>query len=149
MNARVDSLQEHPFLQQFKGTFSGILQWHQLDDLWQKVLADDAQWYIYAVGEVPPQAISDAKQLKTFIHKVDKLLREEHDEDYCGIVYADNRQAPSYIKIFDPSHLGSSCGSSAHPPLPAWILSKQKPIDLPHAFPQPGNRKRWWQKVFN
>ncbi|MGW8227913.1 MAG: hypothetical protein ACWGOW_03380 [Gammaproteobacteria bacterium] len=140
----------HPFMQTYRGAFSGILRWPQLDELWETLRQQtDKQWYIYAVGETPPSQVSDAAQLDTFIQAIDPLLRSEHKEDYCGIVYVDNRQSPSFIKIYDPHNLGVVCGFSDNPPLPGWILSLQEPIDLQTALPPAGNRRRWWQKLFS
>ncbi len=139
----------HPFLQAFRGSFSGVLRWHQLDELWLRVLMTKQEgWYIYAVGETPPSAPQTDTALETIIHELNILLHREHQEDYCGIVYTDDMQQPRYIKVFDPNHLGSVCGSSGNPPLPGWILSKMQPIDLPAALPQPTNRRHWWQKLF-
>jgi len=139
----------HPFIQSYRGAFSGILRWPQLDELWETLrLQTDKQWYIYAVGETPPVQVSNTAQLETFLKAIDKLLRSEHEEDYCGIVYVDNRQSPSFIKIYDPNNLGVVCGFSDNPPLPGWILSLQQPIDLSAALPPAGTRRRWWQKLF-
>lgn len=141
--------EQHPFLHHFRGSFSGVLRWHQLDDLWQRVIADNASgWYVYAVGEEPPTTMLTGDNLNLVVRELDELLRREHDEDYCGIVYTDSMQQPTFIKVFDPNNLGSTCGSSGNPPLPGWILSKLQPINLPAAMPQPGNRRRWWQKLF-
>lgn len=136
------------YIETFKGRFSGIMRWPQLDTLWDTLRADNEGWYIYAVGEAPPTEPASAEQVTQFIDRVDKLLREEHDEDYCGIVYADDTEQPGFIKIFDPNNLGVSCGYSENPPLPGWVLSRIPPSDLPEAFPPPGNRRRWWQKMF-
>ena len=142
--------QPSEFLIAFRGSFSGILRWPQLDSLWQVLKSDaDGGWYIYAVGESPPIEQATESQLLTFVSEIDTLLRKEHDEDYCGVVYVDDKERPSYIKIFDPNNLGVSCGFSDNPPLPGWILSKLAPVDLPNAFPQVGTRKRWWQRVFD
>jgi len=137
------------FREAFKGSFSGVLRWEQLDELWQR-LRDDAagDWYLYAVGEVPPTDTVSKYDVIQFIEQVDDLLRREHDEQYCGIVYADDVNAPSFVKIFDPNNLGVSCGYSDSPPLPGWILSKLPPVDLQAPMPQPGNRRRWWQRLF-
>jgi len=62
---------------------------------------------------------------------MDKLLRREHQEDYCGIVYANDLQTPGSIKIYDPNNLGVSCGYNDNPPLPGWIMSRIPPVDLP------------------
>ncbi len=143
--------QDNPFVEKFKGGFTGILRWHQLDELWTNLLAaskDD--WYIYPVGEQPPEIHCSAEQLSTFIAAIDKLLREDHKENYCGIVYVDDKQTPAFIKIYDPHNLGHVCGSNGSPPpLPGWILSKLRPVDLQAVMPPTGNRRKWWQKIFS
>lgn len=135
------------FMQAFRGSFTSALRWHHLDALWQ-VLRDDAAegWYIYAIGEKPPAQASEPQRVLAFIDEIDKLLRAEHDEAYCGIVYADDLQQPSFIKIYDPNNLGVSCGYSDTPPLPGWVLSKLPPGDLPATL-VPKNRRRWWQEL--
>lgn len=141
--------EEHPYLQAFRGSFSGVLRWHQLDALWKQVLVDHGNgWYVYAVGEEPPVTALAGEPLNRVVRELDELLRRDHDEDYCGIVYTDDMHKPSYVKVFDPHNLGSTCGSSGNPPLPGWILSKMPPINLPAALPQPNSRRRWWQKLF-
>ena len=57
-------------------------------------------------------------------------VQHGHREDYCGIVYADDFDRPTLVKVFHPNHLGSSCGFSETPPLPGWILSLLPPADL-------------------
>jgi len=138
-----------PYLKTFQGGFSGILRWPQLDALWDTLRHDtDGGWYVYAVGEPPPEVPSSPQDLNRFIAEVDALLRRDHETDYCGIVYADDRERPSFIKIYDPNNLGVVCGSSEAAPLPGWTLSKLKPLDLPGALLPPGNRRRWWQRLF-
>ncbi len=142
-------MQNSPFYKAYRGHFLGGLRWHQLDNLWGKLTnkkQDD--WYVCTVGEQPPQQTLNANKLEHFIQELDQLLRREHDEDYCGIVYADSHEEPTFIKVFDPNNLGTACKTSGVPTLPSWILSKIKPVDLPSAFPQSGNRKRWWKSLF-
>ncbi|MCU7838604.1 MAG: hypothetical protein KZQ82_02630 [Candidatus Thiodiazotropha sp. (ex Lucinoma annulata)] len=140
--------EQNLYLQAFKGSFTSTLRWHHLDALWTVLKADaGGHWYIYAIGEPPPTAVADAEMVVKFVDSIDKLLRDEHDEKYCGIVYADDLSRPSFIKIYDPNNLGVSCGYSDNPPLPGWILSKIPPVDLP-AVVLPKNRQRWWQKLW-
>lgn len=142
------SVQE-AYLTAFRGKFTSVMRWPQLDAFWQTLRsqADDG-WYIYAVGETPPDAPVAKEKLLKFIDEIDVLLHQEHDEDYCGIVYIDNHDRPEFIKIFDPNNLGVSCGFSEKPPLPGWILSRIQPIELEEALYPPKNRQRWWQKIF-
>jgi hypothetical protein len=137
-----------PFRTAFKGRFENVLRWQQLDALWD-VLGRDAegQWYIYAVGEQPPTDPASPARVRQFLDEIAKLLRAEHEEDYCGIVFTDSMLTPAFVKIFDPNNLGVSCGYSDNPPLPGWVLSKQAPVDLNVTAPLPGNRRRWWQRL--
>lgn len=136
------------FIDAFRGRFSGIMQWHQLDSLWQTVqsTAHDG-WYIYAVGKAAPTETGSANEIREFIQEIDVLLHREHKEDYCGIVYVDDPANPSFIKIFDPNNLGVVCGYSNNPPLPGWILSALPPLMLEDALPLPANRRRWWHRL--
>lgn len=137
-----------PFRQAFKGRFESVLRWEQLDVFWEVMRQDAASdWYIYAVGEPPPPQPASAELVRTFLLEIERLLRKEHAEDYCGIVFADSLELPQFVKIFDPNNLGVSCGFSEKPPLPGWILSKLPPSDLITATPLPGNRLRWWQRL--
>jgi hypothetical protein len=138
------------YIKTFRGGFSGIMRWAQLGELWNKVSADAAGgWYIYAIGEPPPEAPADGDQVKRFLEEIDSVIRKDHGEDYCGIVYTDSREHPEFIKIYDPNNLGVVCGASENPPLPGWTLSKLRPVNLPQAFPVPANRRRWWRRLFN
>jgi hypothetical protein len=132
------------FDQLFDGTLYSLLSWKQLADFWERLDAD-AGWYLYALGEARPEQPADAEHVLAFTREIDALLRREHHEDYCGIVYADDLDNPSLIKIYDPNHLGTSCGSSKHRILPGWIMSKMQPSDLAPSHLVPQNRKRWWQ----
>jgi hypothetical protein len=137
------------YLAAFNGGFYGVLRWHQLDALWGRVRARAAEgWYVYALGEAPPGSPVSAAELERFIDEVDALLRRDHDADYCGVVYVDNPDSPRFIKIYDPNHLGASCGSSGERILPGWTLSLVPPVDLPSAMPQTNSRRKWWQRIF-
>ncbi len=139
-----------PFLNRYRGYFRNLLKWNDLDTLWQVLRSNtEKSWYIYAVGEPPPQQPLDHEQVLHFITQIDELLHREHKEDYCGIVYVDDVDDPGFIKIYDPHNLGSVCGPGfGPPPFPGWILSLLPPSDLNAAFPPPANRRRWWQRIF-
>ncbi len=141
---------QNEFLTAFRGSFTSTLRWHQFERLWELLRTQSpGGWHVYAVGEPPPDACLTEQQLTLFLCEMEVLLRREHDEDYCGIVYADDLASPAFVKIFDPNNLGVSCGYSDNPPLPGWILSRLKPIDLPSAVIQTASRKRWWRRLFD
>jgi len=137
-----------PFRAAFHGRFHNVLRWEQLDGFWE-VLHRDAggNWHVYVVGESPPTEPANPDFFSTFLSEIDQLLRREHTEDYCGVVFTDSFDTPTFVKIFDPNNLGVSCGYSDNPPLPGWILSKLPPVDLESNVVLPGNRRRWWNRL--
>ncbi|MBE9567540.1 MAG: hypothetical protein IMF14_02510 [Proteobacteria bacterium] len=141
---------EEVYLAAYRGNTTSTMRWNDLDAFWQvfRAQADD-YWYIYAVGETPPDSTASREHLLKFIEEIDALLHKEHEEDYCGIVYIDNKEEPAFVKIFDPNNLGVTCGFSDNPPLPGWILSKIQPVELESALNPPKNRQRWWQQIFS
>lgn len=129
------------FRTRLNGHFQGILHWSQLDALWMRVKI--GEWYVYQLGELVPQSPLKGEMLAQRIAALDALLHQEHDETYCGIVYADDADSPTLIKVYDPSHMGSSCSTAASPP--GWILSITPPQTIELHAPIPNNRRRWWQ----
>lgn len=145
----MDTSIKEAYVSAFRGNFTSTMRWPDLDEFWEVLKANaDDNWYIYAVGEIPPESTSAKAHLLNFIDGIDELLHREHDEDYCGIVYVDNKDAPEFVKIFDPNNLGVTCGFSENPPLPGWILSRIQPVELEEALNPPKNRQRWWQQIF-
>lgn len=141
---------EQNYLDAFKGRFTSLMRWEHLDDFWNTLRNQSTnEWYIYAVGEIPPEQPVAEEHLLKFVDEIDELLHQEHDETYCGIVYTDDKELPEFIKIFDPNNLGVSCGFSDNPPLPGWILSKIPPVELESALNPPNNRRRWWKRIFD
>lgn len=137
-----------PYMQQFRGSFISAMKWPDLDALWERIRARPEGWYVYAIGEPCPVEAVSAETLLHFIDEIDALLHREHEENYCGIVYADDLKTPDMVKIYDPNNLGVTCGYSDNPPLPGWVLSHQAPVDVPAHMPVPKNRSRWWQRIF-
>ena len=131
------------FDNRLNGTFSGILQWQQLDELWMRV--KQGEWYFYQVGEALPMAKLHGEELQRRIDALDALLRKEHDYHYCGIVYANDVEHPTLIKVYDPNNMGSSCSGNAAPSPPGWILSTKQPSLIDISTPSTNSRKRWWQ----
>lgn len=127
------------------GRLWAVMSWDQLTAFWARVVPDG--WYLYAVGEEVPTAPAAAETTAEFVKRIDQLLRDDHRHDYCSIVYADNLDQPSFIKIYDPNNLGVSCGFSTNPPLPGWIMSRVPPEDLQAERQPPEGRRRWWRAL--
>lgn len=133
------------FQQMFTGTLYGILAWEKWDDLRARLCEGGAPWYVYAVGHGLPDQPLSGTALRVALDEIDALLRRDHDEDYLGIVYADDLEDPAMVKVYDPNHMGSSCSSTASPP--GWVLSRVPPEPVASDIPVPQSRKRWWQGV--
>jgi hypothetical protein len=141
-------MRENEFEQLYAGRLWSLLSWQQLTDFWARI-DRGAGWYLYAVGEPLPSAPAAAGEVERFIAETDALLRKEHHHDYCGIVYADDLEAPRMVKIYDPNNLGVSCGFSKNPPPPGWVMSLVPPVELQRPGPLPESRKRWWRTLFS
>jgi len=147
---RIDTQATDSFSSAFKGKFFGVLKWKQLDELWEIVKKDQKEgWYVYAIGEEPPTDLVKDEALVKIVNELNMLLRREHNEDYCGIVYTDDLKTPSFIKVFDPNNVGTSCSIAKTPPLPGWIISKLPPSNLLAPMKQTKERKRWWDRLLN
>ena len=142
-----DSATSAAFHARLRGTFSGILQWQQLDELWERVKR--GEWYFYQLGQALPTSALRGDELARRIDALNALLRQKYDCSYCGIVYADDVEHPALIKVYDPNNMGSSCSGNAPPSPPGWILSTAAPALIETQVPTPGNRKRWWQLFAN
>ncbi|WP_127477940.1 hypothetical protein [Sulfurivermis fontis] len=137
------------YLQQYNAPLTGLLHWEQWDALLAALRgANDGGWYAYYVGEEVPTTPLSPAHLDHLIGELDRLLRRDHQESYLGIVYVDDTAQPTFIKVYDPNHLGSSCGSGTQRVLPGWILSRCPPVDLHAAVANPGGRRRWWHSLF-
>ena len=112
----------HPFMQTYRGAFSGILRWPQLDELWETLRQQtDKQWYIYAVGD---------KQLTHYCGPNTKKIIAVS----CMLITA-SRQALSRSTI---PIISVSCAVSViiHPYLAGFCLSKNRSIFRLH-IPRP------------
>jgi len=129
----------------YNGLLFSLMSWEQLEAFWGKI-DRGAGWYLYAVGEALPGRAADAETATRFLREIDALLRRDHHEDYCGIVYADDLDNPRLVKIYDPNNLGSSCGGTGkHTIPPGWVMCRVPPREIAHSGVVAANRKRWWQ----
>jgi hypothetical protein len=136
------------FIDRLDGRFEGILAWERLDALWQRLKQQPEGWYFYQVGAQLPDQPLPAADLPGALDELDQLLRREHDYDYCGIVYVDDPNRPTLIKVYDPNNLGSSCGCGGGRIPPRWVISREPPQEIRDEAPTPNNRKRWWSRLF-
>lgn len=134
------------FLDIYNGRMSGVLRWSQLDNIWQ-TLDRRQQWYLYEIGDVVPKHSINATELKHAIQDIDGFLHQQHDVDYCGVVYADNLESPSLLKIYHPRKMGASCGSRDSTVLPKWTLSTLPPIDLLEWSLEKDQKPSWWKHM--
>ena len=118
------------YFQQFKGRFLGVMQLDDCDTLLQTLIQNPDNWYVYDTLETMPSSTISADNFITKINNIKAIIDEDHDERYCGIVYVDDLKKPSFVKIFHPKNLGKTCGSSENPPMPQWLISKEKPMDV-------------------
>ena len=116
------------FLAAFHGSLIGLLRWSQFEALINKLVEDATAWYIYVPGEPSPQQPTGKEDFRTFSANLVRQLRPWSGDDRCGFVYADDIEHPSLVKVYRPDRVG--CGIAASPPLPGWVFSRLKPVEL-------------------
>lgn len=136
------------FSQQLNGNFVGMLHWAELDDLWRRVRAEPQGWYASQSGQLVPTAPMAPDALNGFVDEVNALLHREHKQDFCGIVYVDQREKPGFIKIYDPHNMGSFCSCSSTPIQPLWVLSRSQPERITDDSALHDARGGWWHRLF-
>ncbi len=134
------------FEKKLSGSFAGILTWEALDRLWARIGQEEG-WHICALGSPAPKKAASPARLRLFLEAATRLLKEEHGEDYCGIVYADDLERPTMVKIYDPAKIGSSC-SRGKPYPPGWVLGKDRPErEMEGGEHVDARRRRWWEDL--
>jgi hypothetical protein len=130
-----------------RGRLRGVMRWTDLDTLWNAMLAKQG-WYATMASEPVPAEPAAPASLAPMLAELGALLRRDHGEDYCGIVYADDLADPTLVKVYDPDNLGSSCSHGAagqYPPRWIFSLDPPEPFDAGDAAPQ--GRRRWWHRL--
>ena len=134
------------FLSSYQGPMSGVMRWEQLDTLWADLDSNDG-WYLYEIGTPIPDQPVKTKQLHEAIENIDAFLHQQHDSDYCGVVYVDRLTSPTLLKIYHPRKMGASCGSSGSTVLPKWTLSRHPPVDLLEWAVEKDRKPAWWKHM--
>ena len=142
-SALADEREAGAFRARLGGTFQGVMRWEGLDALWTRLRP--GRWFVYQTDLAPPAAPLDGDALAARLAEIDAELRREHAYDYCGIVYVDDEEAPTLVKVYDPANLGSSCSHGDAPIPPKWILSTARPAGLEREAPAPAFRWRLWR----
>ncbi len=140
-----DALPDTPYWRAFMGRFYGLLKWQDVDEFWDIVAASDG-WYAFDLQDDLPNEPLPNGALKAVLETVKTLVNSRRDMSISGAIYADDLTAPRFIKIYDPSHMGSACNTSTARTMPRWILSKLPPDPLP-ATRAPEN-KGFLQRIF-
>lgn len=119
----------------FRGRFSGILSWDGFDGFWAALAGAPEGWFVFDPRGAAPDAPLPGEDFATFLGEARTVLEARRGLGHCGVVYADDLAAPGFVKLFDPTDMGSSCSIGGAPVLPRWVLSRIAPDPLP--VPEP------------
>jgi len=112
----------------FSGRLKGVLQWPQFERLWRRLRANPQGWYVRNfAGRHVPESPMKPEAFEVFLDETEKFLRKRHREDYCGFIYLDDLENPTFIKVFDPRNMGSACGCGGEVK-PRWTISRMPPV---------------------
>jgi len=124
------------FWRAYQGRASGLLNWQEVDALWPRLTAQPSSWYVYDLNTTPPEAPLPDAEFIAFLPQAQALVNERRDRSHSGAIYLDNHGSPTFIKIFDPTNMGTSCGGDHDMIFPRFIFSKLKPDPRPAPPPK-------------
>lgn len=128
-------LPDTKFWRRFRGRFCGVLKWQDVESLWVDLKTSPENWYVFDPAGPAPSAPMQDSEFLHFLDEAEELINQRRDRSSCGSIYLDDPQNPQYIKIFDPTNMGSSCSCSTQPVMPRWIISRMAPDTLPPPSP--------------
>lgn len=122
-------LPDTAFWRAYAGRFVGVLGWKDFDALWAHLAASGGEWFVFdPTGEAPEGPEADFGGV---LAEARACVEQVRNRSYCGAVFTDSSDAPSFVKVFDPYQMGAVCGTSGERVLPRWIFSRIAPDALP------------------
>ena len=139
-------LPDTAFWQAYRGRFSGILSWADFDALWDRLAASDGAWFVFnPEGALPDTPVGGA-DFRAVLAEARETIEQVRARSYCGAVYVDDRETPTFVKAFDPYKMGAVCGTSGEHTFPRWVFSRIRPdaaLPLEPEAPQKRGPFRW------
>ena len=129
-------LPDTAFWRAYQGRAAGLINWKDVDALWPLLSKQPEGWFVYDLETGPPAAPTPAQEFAAFLPEAEDLVNTRRDRSHSGAIYLDSREAPRFIKIFDPANMGTSCGGGHEMIFPRYILSKVKPDPRPTPVPK-------------
>ncbi len=137
-------LPDTAFWRAYEGRFKGLPTWAGFDAFWARFEASGGAWYVFdPSGDAPDAPTPD---VTAALVEARALVEQVRGRGFCGAVFADDLDAPSFVKVFDPYRMGGVCGGSGDRVLPAWIFSRIAPDPLPR-LPETSERKGLLQRL--
>jgi hypothetical protein len=122
-------LPDTEFWRAYGGKFSGTLKWDQFDALFARLATAGGDWFVFDPTSDAPDA--PAADFAAALDEARACVEQVRGRSYCGAVFADDFNAPGFVKVFDPYKMGGVCGGSGERVLPRWIFSRLAPDPLP------------------
>lgn len=117
------------FWRAYGGKFAGVPTWPMFDAFWTRFEAAGGPWYVFdPTADAPAAPETDVAQV---LAEARRCVEQIRARGFCGAVFADDLEAPSFVKVFDPYRMGGVCGGSGERVIPRWIFSRIAPDPLP------------------
>jgi hypothetical protein len=128
-------LPDTAYWNRYGGRFSGILKWEDLDGFWGRLQSSPDAWYVFDPEQKIPLAAQTSQAFSETVATARALLETRREMSHSGAIYTDHMERPTFVKVFDPSNMGSACNISGQRTMPRWIFSHIPPDPLPPAAP--------------
>jgi hypothetical protein len=139
-------LPDTPYWRAYSGRFSGILSWADFDKLWDRLVASEGKWFVFHPEGGLPEAPCEGEAFMFILSEARTVIEAVRNRSYCGAVYVDDRENPTFVKAFDPYKMGAVCGTSGEHTFPRWVFSRIRPdaaLPLEQETPQKKGLFTW------
>lgn len=128
----------------YAGRFAGVPTWDGFDKFWARLEGAGGSWYVFdPAGDAP---VSPTEDFAAVLAEARACVEQVRGRGFCGAVFADDLDAPGFVKVFDPYRMGGVCGGSGERVMPRWIFSRIAPDALPLLPPEP-TRKGFFARL--
>ena len=88
------------FIERFNGRFNGIMNLEECYEFFNSLKSNPCDWYFYDTDESPSLETLSKESFIQTIEEIKNIIKTDHSESYCGLVYVDDLSNPQFFKIF-------------------------------------------------
>ncbi len=138
------------FADRYWGRLPACIRWEHAEAAAEHIAGSEVPWYAASPEDGTAAAVQelDAAGAAALLRERLAEMRRLKQGPYCNLVFMDDREAPSLLKLFHPRRAGDACRVGGDP-IPPWLVISRLPIDTA-AFRRgeaPAQEQGLWKRV--